>query len=221
MALAIFDLDHTLLAGDSDYAWGQFLIARGAVVREAYERENERYYAQYLAGELDIDEFLAFALRPLAQHDRTTLDAWHAEFMRTHIAPMMRPQAFDWIAQHRARGDTLLIITATNRFITAPIAAAFGIEHLLATDPEERDGRFTGGVAGVPCFREGKIARLHAWLAQRTETLAGSWFYSDSHNDLPLLCAVTNPVAVSPDPILAAHAERHGWPILLARTGSD
>lgn len=220
MALAIFDLDHTLLAGDSDYAWGQFLIARGAVVREEYQRENERYYAQYLAGELDIYRFLAFALRPLAQHDRATLAAWHAEFMRTHIAPMMRPEAFDWIAQHRARGDTLLIITATNRFITAPIAAAFGIEHLLATDPEELDGRFTGGVAGVPCFREGKIARLHAWLAQRTETLADSWFYSDSHNDLPLLCAVTHPVAVSPDPILAAHAERHGWPILLAPTGS-
>ena len=221
MALAIFDLDHTLLAGDSDYAWGQFLISRGAVAREEYERENERYYAQYRAGELDIYEFLAFALRPLAEHDRATLDSWHAEFMRTHIAPMMRPEAFDWIAQHRARGDTLLIITATNRFITAPIAAAFGIEHLLATDPEERDGRFTGRVAGTPCFREGKITRLQAWLAERADTLAGSWFYSDSHNDLPLLCAVTNPVAVRPDPILAAHAERHGWPILLAPTGGD
>lgn len=217
MALAIFDLDHTLLAGDSDHAWGQFLIARGAVTRDEYERENERYYAQYLAGELDIYEFLAFALRPLAQHDRATLDAWHEEFMRTHIAPMMRPQAFEWIAHHRTRGDTLVIITATNRFITAPIAAAFGIEHLLATDPEERAGRFTGRVSGTPCFREGKITRLNAWLAQRAETLVDSWFYSDSHNDLPLLCAVTHPVAVSPDPILAAHAERHGWKVVLPR----
>lgn len=219
MALAIFDLDHTLLAGDSDYAWGQFLIARGVVAREEYERENERYYAQYLAGELDIFKFLAFALQPLAQHDRSTLDAWHREFMRSHIAPMMRPEAFDWIAHHRARGDTLLIITATNRFVTAPIAAAFGIEHLLATDPEERDGRFTGRVAGTPCFREGKITRLNAWLAGRKETLTDSWFYSDSHNDLPLLSTVTHPVAVSPDPTLAAHAARHGWPVLLPRSG--
>lgn len=221
MALAIFDLDHTLLSGDSDYAWGQFLIARGVVDRAGYEQQNERYYAEYLAGTLNIMEFLAFALRPLAQHDRATLDNWHAEFMRSHIAPMMRPEAYDWIAYHRARGDTLLIVTATNRFITAPIAAAFGIEHLLATDPEERDGRFTGRVAGTPCFREGKITRLQMWLRNGAETLADSWFYSDSHNDLPLLRAVTNPVAVSPDSILKEYATQHGWQILLPQTAGD
>lgn len=218
MALAIFDLDHTLLAGDSDYAWGQFLISRGVVERAEYEQKNERYYAQYLAGDLDIHEFLAFALRPLTQHDRATLDAWHAEFMRSHIAPMIRPEAYDWIAHHRAHGDTLLIITATNRFITAPIAAAFGIENLLATDPEERDGRFTGRVTGTPCFREGKITRLQSWLQSRAETLTDSWFYSDSHNDLPLLRAVANPVAVSPDAVLTAYAIGQGWKILLPRT---
>lgn len=214
MSLAIFDLDHTLLDGDSDYAWGQFLVERKIVDRERYERENNRYYAQYLDGSLDIFEFLAFALRPLAQHDRVTLDAWHREFMAAKVLPMITSAARALVEKHRQEGDRLLIITATNGFITRPIAAEFGIDHLLATEPEERDGRFTGKVAGVPCFREGKVERLRAWLAKHNETLDGSWFYSDSHNDLPLLRLVARPVAVNPDPRLKEEAQAQGWPIL-------
>jgi HAD superfamily hydrolase (TIGR01490 family) len=211
MTLAIFDLDNTLLRGDSDYAWGRFLIERHIVDGLAYERENERYYAQYHEGTLDIMEFLAFALRPLSQHDRATLDAWHYEYMQTKVMPMITPAARALVEQHRARGDTLLIITATNSFVAAPIARAFGIPHLLATEPEERNGRFTGKIAGIPCFREGKVQRLQTWLAQHGMTLADSWFYSDSHNDLPLLEQVTHPVAVNPDEILGKIARSRGW----------
>lgn len=215
MSLAIFDLDQTLLRGDSDHAWGEFLVEQGAVDRARFTADNDRYYAAYLAGTLDIYEFLEqHQLRPLAEHDRGQLDRWRAEFMRTRILPIITPAARDLVERHRARGDTLLIITATNRFITAPIAAEFGIAELIATEPEERDGRFTGKVAGVPSYREGKVTRLHEWLQRRHETLDGSWFYSDSHNDLPLLNLVTHPVAVNPDAVLADHASRHGWPVL-------
>jgi HAD superfamily hydrolase (TIGR01490 family) len=214
VALAIFDLDNTLLRGDSDYAWGRFLVERHIVDGPSYERENERYYEQYHAGTLDILEFLAFALRPLAQHDRATLDAWHREYMDAKVRPMITADARELVERHRARGDTLLIITATNRFVTAPIAQAFGIPHLLATEPEERDGRFTGRVAGIPCFREGKVKRLERWLAEHGERLDDSWFYSDSHNDLPLLERVTHPVAVNPDATLRATAQARGWSIL-------
>ena len=214
VTLAIFDLDNTLLRGDSDYQWGQFLIAKGAVDAERVAAEHDRYYAQYLEGTLDIQEFLAFQLRPLAEHDRATLEAWREEFVRDFIRPLVTDEARALVADHRRRGHRPLIITATNRFITAPIAALFGIADLLATEPETRDGRFTGRVAGVPCYREGKVARLEAWLAETGESLAGSWFYSDSHNDLPLLERVDHPVAVNPDPTLAAEARRRGWDVL-------
>ena len=215
MSLAIFDLDQTLLRGDSDHAWGEFLVEQGAVDRARFTADNDRYYAAYLAGTLDIYEFLEeHQLRPLAEHDRDQLERWRAEFMRTRILPIIPSAARALVERHRARGDTLLIITATNRFITAPIAAEFGIAELIATDPEERDGRFTGKVAGVPSYREGKVARLHEWLSRRRESLDGSWFYSDSHNDLPLLNLVTHPVAVNPDDILADHARHNGWPVL-------
>jgi len=217
VTLAIFDLDNTLLEGDSDYAWGQFLVERHLVDGEAYERENRRYYADYQAGTLDIFQFLSFALAPLARHDRATLDAWHREFMRTKIPPMIRPAARALVEDHRAQGHELLIITATHSFITRPIAAEFGIAHLIATEPEECNGRFTGKVSGTPCFREGKVARLNDWLAQNGTELNGSWFYSDSHNDLPLLSRVTHPVAVDPDPLLQEEAQRRGWPILSLR----
>jgi HAD superfamily hydrolase (TIGR01490 family) len=217
MTLAIFDLDNTLLRGDSDHAWGQFLVDREVVDGESYRRENERYYAQYQSGTLDIFEFLGFALKPLTRHDRATLDAWHREFMAERVRPMITPAARTLIEDHRVRGHTLLIITATNRFVTAPIAREFGVEHLLATEPEERDGRFTGAVAGIPCYREGKVHRLREWLAPRGETLAGSWFYSDSHNDLPLLRLVDNPVAVNPDPELRREAEARAWRVLELR----
>jgi len=215
VSLAIFDLDQTLLRGDSDHAWGEFLVEQGAVDRARFTADNNRYYAAYLAGTLDIYEFLEqHQLRPLAENDRGQLDRWRAEFMRTRILPIIPPAARALVEKHRARGDTLLIITATNRFITAPIAAEFGITELIATDPEERDGRFTGRVAGVPSYREGKVTRLYDWLKSRHETLDGSWFYSDSHNDLPLLNLVANPVAVNPDDILADHARNNGWPVL-------
>ncbi len=214
MTLAIFDLDHTLLSGDSDHAWGEFLIGKEVVDAEAYRRANEHYYAQYRAGTLDIFEFLAFALKPLTRHDREQLDAWHREFLATRIRPMITPAARELVEQHRRQGHTPMIVTATNRFVTAPIAREFGIEHLLATEPEEVDGRFTGRVAGIPCYREGKVARLRQWLEQHRETLAGSWFYSDSHNDLPLLELVDHPVAVHPDDVLRREAEARRWPVL-------
>ena len=215
MSLAIFDLDNTLLRGDSDYAWGEFLVEQGAVERERFARENDRYYAAYLAGTLDIYEFLEqHQLRPLAEHDRATLERWRSEFLRTKIAPLITPAARALVDQHRARGDTLLIITATNRFITAPIAAAFGIPHLIATEPEEANGQFTGKVAGIPSYREGKVERLSEWLNDRHESLDGSWFYSDSHNDLPLLNMVDHPVAVNADETLAEYARTRGWPMI-------
>lgn len=214
MTLAIFDLDNTLLRGDSDHAWGEFLVSKDVVDGETYRIANDRYYAQYVAGTLDIYEFLAFSLQPLARHDRATLDAWHREFMETRIRPMIAPAARALVEDHRARGHTLVIITATNRFVTAPIAAEFGIAHLIATEPEEHDGRFTGHVAGVPSYRDGKVKRLKTWMAANGETLADSWFYSDSHNDLPLLGLVDHPVAVNPDAQLRTEAQARGWRIL-------
>ena len=212
VSLAIFDLDNTLLRGDSDHAWGEFLVEQGAVDAERYAADNNRYYAEYVAGTLDIYEFLEkHQLRPLAEHDRGTLERWRSEFMRTRIAPLILPSAQALVEKHRARGDTLLIITATNRFITAPIAAAFGIPNLIATEPEERDGQFTGKVAGIPSYREGKVTRLSEWLNGSRENLADSWFYSDSHNDLPLLNQVSHPVAVNADATLAAIARNNGW----------
>ena len=214
MSLAIFDLDNTLLAGDSDYLWGQFLARQGVVDGKWYEQENSRYYAAYVAGTLDIFEFLAFSLKPLADLDPQRLQQLHAQYMTECIQPLIRPSAIDLVKRHRAQGDTLLIITATNRFITAPIAHAFGIDHLLATDPEMVAGRYTGKVSGVPCFRDGKVIRLQHWLAEQQQSLRDSWFYTDSHNDLPLLNQVTHPVAVDPDPTLRDVANQRGWHIL-------
>lgn len=214
MPLAIFDLDNTLLAGDSDHAWGEFLAEHGLVDGEAYRRRNERYYAEYRAGTLDIHEFLAFALKPLAEHDLATLEAWRERYLGEKVLTMITDAARALVEKHRAAGDTLVVITATNSFVTAPIARLFGIEHLIATEPEMRHGRYTGRVAGVPCFREGKVVRLEEWMARHGYSLEGSWFYSDSHNDLPLLTRVTHPVAVNPDAVLKREAERRGWPIL-------
>lgn len=217
MSLAIFDLDNTLLGGDSDYLWGQFLCERGIVDEQVYERENERFYQEYRNGSLDIYAFLEFQLRPLSQHDLATLHDWHIQFMAEKIKPIILPKARALLDQHRVQGDTLLIITATNRFITAPIAAELGVEQLLATDLELSNGRYSGRVSGTPCFREGKVTRLQEWLAQQDITLEGSWFYSDSHNDLPLLQLVDHPVAVDADATLAAHAEQQGWPSISLR----
>jgi len=216
----LFDLDNTLLAGDSDFEWAQFLIERGVLDREVYEARNQAFYDQYKAGTLDIHEFLDFQLKPLSRHPRTQLDLWHAQFMREKILPIINPKARALVEGHLREADLLAIITATNSFVTAPIAREFGVEHLIATEPEQNGGEFTGLVAGTPCFREGKIARLDAWLKQRGISWEGvreSWFYSDSLNDLPLLERVGNPVAVDPDATLKAHAEKRGWPVISLR----
>jgi HAD superfamily hydrolase (TIGR01490 family) len=217
MRLALFDLDNTLIACDSDYEWGQYLVDRGILDREAYEAQNREYYEQYVRGTLDIHEYLGFALRPLAQHAPEDLQRWHAEFMAARILPAITPAARELVGRHRAAGDLCAIVTATNSFVTGPIAREFGIEHLIATEPETLGGRFTGKVSGVPSFREGKVSRLHAWLAaqgRRLEDFAERFCYSDSHNDLPLLELATRPVAVDPDPRLAAEARRRGWPAI-------
>jgi HAD superfamily hydrolase (TIGR01490 family) len=219
VSLAIFDLDNTLIAGDSDYLWGQFLVDNGVVDRDAYEEANAQFYEDYKNGSLDIVEFLEFALRPLAAHDPARLHRWREAFVATKILPILLPAARALIEKHRAMGDIPLIITATNGFVTAPIAAAYGIEHLIATLPEFTDGRYTGRFVGTPCFRDGKVARLEEWLAAQHYDLAGSWFYSDSHNDLPLLSRVAHPVAVDPDDTLALHAREKGWPIISLRGG--
>ncbi len=220
MSLALFDLDNTLLNGDSDFEWSQFLIRIGVLDRELFEAKNLAFYDHYKAGTLDIQAFLDFQLKPLSRHSRKTLDEWHRQFMQESVQPMITPQSRELVAKHRAAGDVCAIITATNSFVTAPIAHEFGIEHLIATEPEHKGGEFTGRVAGVPSFREGKITRLESWLAERGWTLdnfADSTFYSDSHNDLPLMLKVKHPVAANPDDMLRAHAERHGWPIISLR----
>ena len=213
--LVLFDLDNTLLAGDSDFEWAQFLIEQGVLDREVYEARNQEFYDQYKAGTLDIHEFLDFQLKPLSRHPRATLDAWHREFMERKVRPLMREKARSLVARHGA--DLRVIITATNSFVTAPIAREFGIAELIATEPEQRNGEFSGAVTGIPCFREGKVARLEEWLAGRGSSLGSfgeSWFYSDSLNDLPLLARVSHPVAVDPDETLRQHAASRGWPII-------
>ena len=215
MRLALFDLDNTLLAGDSDFEWAQFLIEQGVLDREVYEAQNQAFYDQYKAGTLNIHEFLDFQLKPLSRHPRAVLDQWHAEYMKKKIHPMLRDTARALVDKHK--GDVRVVVTATNSFVTAPIARLFGIEHLIATEPEQRNGEFTGGVSGLPCFKEGKPTRLQSWLAARGETLQSynqSWFYSDSHNDLPLLDRVSHPVAVDPDDKLREHAVAAGWPVM-------
>jgi HAD superfamily hydrolase (TIGR01490 family) len=220
MNLALFDLDNTLLAGDSDYEWGQFLVDRGVLDGAEYEAQNREYYEQYVAGTLDIHEFLGFALRPLARHEPEDLARWHADFMCTRVLPMIGAGARALVARHADAGDLCAIVTATNSFVTRPIATEFGISHLIATEPEAVNGRFTGRVAGTPCFREGKVERVGDWLASLgtgLRSFATSTFYSDSHNDLPLLEQVTRPVAVDPDPQLEAEAGRRGWRVMSLR----
>lgn len=218
MPLAIFDLDNTLLGGDSDYLWGRHLIDLGVVDGEHYERANQQFYDDYRAGRLDIDAFLRFSLAPLSQHPREQLERWRDAFVRERIEPIMLPAAQALVEQHRGNGDTLMIITATNAFVTAPIAERFGIEHLIATEPALVDGRYTGEVVGRPAFREGKVERLQQWLDTNAASLNGSVFYSDSINDLPLLESVDFPVAIDPDERLAAIAHERGWPIRSLRS---
>ncbi|MEK9875572.1 MAG: HAD-IB family hydrolase [Betaproteobacteria bacterium] len=218
MKLVLFDLDNTLLDGDSDYEWAQFLITKGVLDREIYERRNEEFYKAYVAGVLDIEEFLDFQLKPLGQHKRSQLDLWHSEFMSQKVRPMITQGARDLVQKYHS--DLVAIVTATNSFITKPIAEEFGIENLIATEPEQFDGEFTGGVVGLPSFREGKVTRVHEWLRSigRTwESFDETIFFSDSINDLPLLNEVSVPVVVDPDINLLQHAKSVGWEVLSLR----
>jgi HAD superfamily hydrolase (TIGR01490 family) len=218
--LTLFDLDNTLLNGDSDFEWSQFLIRIGVLDRELFEAKNHAFYEHYKAGTLDIQEFLDFQLKPLSRHARKTLDEWHSRFMRERALGMISGAARDLVDRHRNAGDVCAIITATNSFVTAPIAREFGVEHLIATEPEQKNGEFTGRVAGVPSFREGKITRLEEWMdlqGWNWSSFAATTFYSDSLNDLPLLAKVKHPVAVNPDETLLKHANLHGWKVMSLR----
>ena len=220
MNLVLFDLDNTLLVGDSDFEWAQFLIAKGVLDREVHEARNQAFFDDYKAGTLDIHAFLEFQLAPLARHPREQLDRWHADYMATRIRPMIGAPARALVQRHLDEGSLCAVVTATNSFVTGPIAREFGIPHLVATIPAHEDGRFTGKPRGTPAFKAGKIERVEAWL----ESLGlwwgafdQSWFYSDSHNDLPLMSKVTRPVAVDPDDTLRGHARTAGWPIISLR----
>ncbi|MGH8436803.1 MAG: HAD family hydrolase [Pseudomonas sp.] len=217
MRLALFDLDNTLLAGDSDHAWGDYLCARGILDGVAYKARNDAFYQDYLAGSLNITDYLNFSLEILGRSDMAQLEQWHREFMRDCIEPIILAKGEALIAEHRAAGDKLLIITATNRFVTAPIATRLGVDTLLATECELAAGRYTGRMTDVPCFREGKVTRLNRWLQESGLSLKDSCFYSDSMNDLPLLEQVSRPIAVDPDPKLRAEAEQRGWPVISLR----
>lgn len=218
--LALFDLDNTLLAGDSDYNWSIFLIGEGLLDEKMHHDRNEQFYQDYKNGNLDIYAFLKFQLQPLAQHPKNFLDELHKKYMEKVIRPMMTQKAQKLVDEHKANGDLCVVITATNSFVTKPIATAYGIEHLIGTDPEMVGGEYTGGVSGVPSFQEGKVTRINAWLAERGKKLADfekSYFYSDSHNDLPLMKLVTNPVAVDADEKLTAFAKAQNWPLISLR----
>lgn len=217
MTLAIFDLDNTLIGGDSDNLWGQYLFDEGLVEASDFVSRNDQFYEDYKSGTLDIDAYLRFALAPLKNQPIDVLQGWHGDFMRKVIEPIMLPKARALIAEHRALNHTLIIITATNVFITRPIANALGIDHLLACDAEIVDGLYTGEPTGVPSYREGKVIRLKAWLNETGESFDGAYFYSDSHHDLALLETVAHPVAVDPDPTLRCRAEQKNWKILSLR----
>ncbi|WBA81128.1 HAD family hydrolase [Endozoicomonas sp. GU-1] len=218
MTLAIFDLDNTLIAGDSDALWGEFMATNGLVDSERFREGNHRFYKQYQQGVMDIREYLDFCLEPLTQYSLEALATWHGQFMAQVISPILLDKALARIEHHRQRGDYIMIITATNRFVTKPIADQFKVDALLAIDLEISDNRYTGNVTGIPTYQQGKVLRLQEWLNQHPEhSMAGSYFYSDSQNDLPLLKKVDNPVAVDPDPELKSFAEAHGWPVISFR----
>jgi HAD superfamily hydrolase (TIGR01490 family) len=215
--LALFDLDNTLLAGDSDHAWGEFLCQRGLVDAESYRARNDAFYQDYLSGELDVEAYQNFCQELLGRSEMTQLQQWHTEFMRDHIEPIMLAKGAALVRRHHEAGDRVVIITATNRFITGPIAARLGVDTLLATECEMQDGRYTGRLTDVPCFQEGKVTRIERWLQENDQSLGDSYFYSDSRNDLPLLERVSHPVAVDPDPTLREIAQQRGWDIISLR----
>ena len=211
MALALFDLDETLIAGDSDYEWGAHLVSLGKVDQEYYAKENERFYQEYLSGTLDVNEFLKFSLQPLTKYPYQELCQWREAYIEQRIKPIIKPKAQDLIKKHHDAGDHLIIVTATNYFITEPTKEIFGMHDLIATRPAMKDGEFTGEVDGTPSFGPGKVTRINEWLENSSHSLEGSYFYSDSRNDIPLLEQVTYPIAVDADVKLTAHAEKYNW----------
>jgi HAD superfamily hydrolase (TIGR01490 family) len=213
--LAIFDLDNTLIAGDSDETWGQFLVELGVRDAETFGEANKAFYQDYLAGTLDIIAFQEFQLKILTEYPLDTVLAWQTQFMVEKIKPLYLDEATRVIQQHKTAGDELLIITATNNFITRPIATALGINALIATEAEMIDGAYTGKISGIPSYAQGKVTRLNQWLAKKETTLEQleTWFYSDSHNDIPLLEKVTHAYAVDADDKLKAHAHKQDWNI--------
>ena len=219
--LALFDLDHTLIPTDSDHEWGRFMVKHGMVDAENFARENDRFYADYKAGKLDIQAYLVAMLTPLAKYSRAQLAEYHQMYMHEVIKPTIVPVALELVREHRDAGDLCCMVTATNEFITGPIAAVFGVDKLIACEAETVDGQphsdYTGRPTGTPSYKEGKIVRTEAWLASLGKTWSDferSYFYSDSHNDIPLLQKVTDPIATNPDDTLRAHAQAHGWRIL-------
>lgn len=217
MTLAIFDLDGTLLSGDSDYSWGQFLVEKGLVDTQLYKQANDKFFQQYQDGTLDIHEYLAFSLAPLKSFSPEQLDQLHQDFMTEKVRPMMQDKATELLAKHKQQGHFLLMITATNQFVTGPIAEALGMDHIIAPVPEVVDQHYTGNIVGTPSFQEGKVTRLNEWLAETGHSMAGSYFYSDSRNDLPLLELVDHPIAVDADETLSKIAEERGWPHISLR----
>jgi len=217
VTLAIFDLDNTLIAGDSDHAWGQFLADKGIVDAEEYRKANDQFYQDYLDGKLDMTRYLEFSLAPLAAHPMKNLLQWREQFISERIKPLMLDKAQALVSSHKDQGHFILIITATNRFVTEPIAEHLGVDHLIATDPEIIDNKYTGAISGVPSFKEGKVTRLNSWLKEQYYDLNGSYFYSDSHNDIPLLDIVETPIAVDPDATLESHAKENNWKIMSLR----
>lgn len=211
MALALFDLDKTLLGGDSDFLWGEFLSEIGAVDVDNYQKQNQKFFDDYAKGELDINEYLEFCLKPLANNPIKQLNKWHQQFMLEKIQPIFLEKAKKVVDIHKKNGDRMVVVTATNSFVTRPIAQVYGIDELLATEPEMIAGEFTGKVSGEPCFQIGKVHKLKVWCEENNESLEGAYFYSDSHNDLPLLELVDNPIVVHGDDKLLAIAKQKNW----------
>jgi HAD superfamily hydrolase (TIGR01490 family) len=211
VTLAIFDLDNTLLAGDRDHAWGEFLVDQKLVDEDTYRQANDHFYEQYKQGCLDIHEYLAFSLKPLTQHSNEKLFAWREQFLQESIKPIVLSQGIDLVQKHKDLGHTVIIITATNLFVTEKIAEMFDISHIIAPIPEIINDRYTGKVSGIPSYQDGKVTRLNAWMKESGHTLSGSYFYSDSRNDLPLLELVDHPVVVDGDDTLIQAATDNGW----------